>query len=219
MPARDSKSGYFLSFEGGEGTGKSSQVARLEQRLQQAGCSTLATREPGGTDIGAKIRDILLHESEESRRLSPMSEALLFGLDRFEHLERVIQPALQQGKWVLCDRFADSTLAYQGYALKGGIEKIKTLNQLVVGEGWPDLTFIFDMPVETALERMQARNSEASHYDKKNKEFHENIRNAFLQIAKDESERCVVVNAQASIEEVATRIEAICQERLGVVFP
>ncbi|MCY4037953.1 MAG: dTMP kinase [Hyphomicrobiales bacterium] len=211
--------GYFLSFEGGEGTGKSTQVERLHRRLGKSDIASRTTREPGGTKAGRQVREVLLHTNDESMRLSPMSEALLFGLDRLEHLEKVIRPALGEGRWVLCDRFADSTLAYQGYALGGDIKDIKALNALVVGKTQPDLTFVLDVAAEKSLERVRARDGELSYYDGKMIEFHEKIRAAFLAIAKDDPERCVVIDADAPEEKVAERIEAICQERLGVKFP
>ena len=210
--------GYFLSFEGGEGTGKSTQVGLLQHRLGESGVAGVITREPGGTEVGRRVREILLHTKDESMRLSPMSEALLFGLDRFEHLEKIIRPALKEGKWVLSDRFADSTLAYQGYALGGDIKGIEELNTLVVGKTQPDLTFILDTTTEKSLTRLHARNEESSYYEDKMIEFHEKIRAAFLTIAKNNPERCVVIDADAPIEKIAVRIETICQERLGVEF-
>ena len=210
--------GYFLSFEGGEGTGKSTQVNLLRQRLEEAGVASVATREPGGTEVGRQVREVLLHTKDESMRLSSMSEALLFGLDRFEHLEKVIRPALGEGRWVLCDRFADSTLAYQGYALGGDIKDIEALNALVIGKTQPDLTFMLDIAAEKSLARAHARNEESSYYDDRMIEFHEKIRAAFLAIAKDNPERCVVIDADAPVEKVATCIEIVCQKRLGVKF-
>lgn len=211
--------GYFISFEGGEGTGKSTQVALLQGRLEEAKISSMATCEPGGTNIGKQIREILLHTMDDSRRLSPMSESLLFGFDRFEHLQQVIRPALAEGKWVLCDRFADSTLAYQGYALGGNIAEIKTLNALVLGETLPDLTFVLDIAVEKSLARARTRNEEFSYYDDKTIEFHEKIRAAFLEIAGNNADRCVVIDSDASVQKVAEHIDATIRERLSVVFP
>ena len=211
--------GYFISFEGGEGTGKSTQVALLQGRLEEAEISSIATCEPGGTNIGKQIREILLHTMDDSRRLSTMSESLLFGFDRFEHLQQVIRPALTEGKWVLCDRFADSTLAYQGYALGGNIAEIKTLNALVLGETLPDLTFVLDIAVEKSLARARARNEEFSYYDDKTIEFHEKIRAAFLEIARNNADRCVVIDSDASVQKVAEHIDATIRERLSIVFP
>ena len=210
--------GYFLSFEGGEGPGKSTQVSLLQRRFEGLGVASVTTREPGGTEIGRQVRKVLLHTKDESMRLSPMSEALLFGLDRFEHLEKVIRPALEEGRWVLCDRFADSTLAYQGYALGGDIKGIEVLNALVIGKAQPDLTFVLDIAAEKSLARVHTRNEESSYYEDKMIEFHEKIRAAFLAIAKDNPKRCVVINADAPVEKVAECIETICQERLGVEF-
>lgn len=211
--------GYFLSFEGGEGTGKSTHVNLLQRRLGELDIVSMTTREPGGTEIGKHVREILLHTKDESMRLSPMSEALLFGLDRFEHLQKVIRPALEKGRWVLCDRFADSTLAYQGYVLGGDIKDIKALDALVVGKAQPDLTFVLDIAAEKSLARAHERNDESSYYDDKRLEFHEKIRAAFLAIARDNPERCTVIDADAPVEKVAMRIETICRERLGIEFP
>ncbi|MCY4048292.1 MAG: dTMP kinase [Hyphomicrobiales bacterium] len=210
--------GYFLSFEGGEGTGKSTQVNLLRHRLEELDIASMTTREPGGTEIGRHVREILLHTKDESMRLSPMSEALLFGLDRFEHLQKVIRPALEKGKWVLCDRFADSTLAYQGYVLGGDVRDIEALNALVVGKTQPDLTFVLDIAAEKSLARAHERHEESSYYDDKIIEFHEKIRAAFLAIAKDNPERCIVIDTDAPVEKVAMRIETTCRERLGVEF-
>lgn len=214
----EGRRGYLLSFEGGEGTGKSTQVNLLQRRLEELGVASMMTREPGGTEIGRHVREILLHTKDESMRLSPMSEALLFGLDRFEHLQGVIRPALEKGRWVLCDRFADSTLAYQGYVLGGDIKDIEVLNALIVGKVQPDLTFVLDIVAEKSLARAHERREETSYYEDKMLEFHEKIRAAFLTIAKNNPERCVVIDADAPVEKVAMHIETICRERLGMEF-
>ena len=214
------RSNAFITFEGGEGTGKSTQLERLRQRLQKAGHEVLATREPGGTEIGKRIRQLLLHGLDgDDRRLSPLGEALLYSLDRAEHLRGVVQPALQAGKHVLCDRFADSTLAYQGCAAQGGRERIMALNRLVVAETWPDLTFMLDAPVQAALARTRERGGESSWYDRREIAFHESLRQAFLQIAADNPARCVVIKADAGIGQVGEQIEQACRERLGVSLP
>ena len=215
-----SRANAFITFEGGEGTGKTTQLARLQQRLQKAGHEVLATREPGGTEIGRRIRKLLLHGlDEEARRLSSLGEALLYSLDRAEHLQSVVRPALQAGKHVLCDRFADSTLAYQGHAAAGESERIAALNRLVVADTWPDLTFVLDVPVQAALARTRERGGESSWYDKREIAFHETLRRAFLQIAADNPSRCVLIKADDAVEQVAERIGASCQERLGVSLP
>ena len=212
------RSHAFITFEGGEGAGKTTQLARLQRRLEQAGCKVLATREPGGTPMGARIREMLLHGLDADQRLSSFGEALLYSLDRVEHLEQIVRPALQAGKYVLCDRFADSTLAYQGHAA-GEQAKIEALNRLVVDETWPDLTFILDVPVPAALARAQARSQKASWYDRREAAFHETLRQAFRQIAADNPARCALIQADAGVEEVGRQVEQICRQRLGVALP
>ena len=213
------RSHAFITFEGGEGAGKTTQLARLQRRLEEAGCKVVATREPGGTPVGARVREMLLHGLDESQRLSSLGEALLYSLDRAEHLEQIVRPALQAGKYVLCDRFADSTLAYQGHAAAGEQAKIEALNRLVVGETWPDLTFILDVPVPAALARARARSQKASWYDQREAAFHETLRQAFRQIAADNPSRCALIEADAGVEQVGRQIEQICRRRLGVSFP
>lgn len=228
--------GYFLSFEGGEGTGKTTQTDRLQRRLREANYQVVSTREPGGTEIGARLLEVLLHGSapgkfsssaeredrksdlEASQRPHPMGEALLYSFDRVEHLEKVVRPALQAGKFVLCDRFADSTLAYQGYAQGVDIETITALIHLVVGETWPDLTFVLDMAARHSLARAHERGEELSYFERKKLEFHEGLRHAYLQIARDESHRCVVIDADRPVDQVSGEIEKICQDRLGIVW-
>lgn len=230
------RAGWFLSFEGGEGTGKTTQICRLRRRLQEAEYQVVVTREPGGTEIGRRIRKILLTaiependmpsialEEEQTvlenfQRPHALSEALLFSFDRLEHLQGVIRPALQAGKHVLCDRFADSTLAYQGYAQGKDIEKIAALNKLVVGETWPDLTFVFDLSEKICLERAHGRGEAVSYFEKKKLGFHQELRRAFLQIARDESHRCVVIDAERSIDQISRDIAKICHDRLGMAL-
>ena len=178
----------------------------------------LATREPGGTEIGAHLRRILLYETDATRQLSPLSEALLFSLDRVEHLQQIVRPALRAGKHVLCDRFADSTLAYQGQAAPRQRETIEALNRMVVGETWPDVTFILDVPASVSLARARRRGDVESCFEKRDITFHEGLRQAFLQIATNNPHRCVVVDAGESVENIARQIEEICRRRLGL-FP
>lgn len=249
--------GYFLSFEGGEGVGKSTQTELLCRRLTQAGHPVTMTREPGGTAVGERVREILLYgasrrwgmdlvcadldkdanwenedwSASDRPNLAPFSEALLYGMDRAEHIRSVIRPALADGRMVLCDRFADSTLAYQGYAAADGdgragegaqeaeCERIAALNRLVVGEDWPDITFILDMPAPTALERVATRKGEFSWYDRRPTDFHERLRRAFLRIAEENPRRCVVVEAAADPQAVAERIASACRERLSLELP
>jgi len=190
--------GKFITFEGGEGAGKSTQVRRLCAALADRGIETIATREPGGAPAAEEIRSLLV--SGPPDRWMPLSEALLLNAARAEHLERLIRPALAEGRWVISDRFADSTIAYQGYAQKLGIRVTRTLEDLVVGDTRPDLTFMLDVAVDDGLSRAAAREMRdaagETRYERFSPHFHHALRQAFLDIAQAEPERCVVIDAQ-----------------------
>jgi dTMP kinase len=197
-------SGKFITFEGGEGAGKSTQIKRLAARLEGAGHAVVLTREPGGTPMAEDIRKVLLAGLAE--HLGPDGEAVLFAAARAEHVERVIRPALRAGKWVLSDRFFDSTHVYQGGA---GAEKgtLDALDRLAVGRTRPDLTIVLDLPMETGLARAARRaeksGGSADRFERDEIEEHEARRQAFLQIAKAEPERVVVIDA-AQTEDAAS---------------
>jgi dTMP kinase len=186
--------GIFVTFEGGEGAGKSTQLGLLAARLSAAGVGVVETREPGGP-----IRSLLV---QGDRMWTPMGEALLHFAARAEHLEETIRPALEEGSWVLCDRFGDSTMAYQGYGQGLGRGAIETLYKLVVGDLRPDLTLILDIPVTVGLDRALRRDIAETRYERMGREFHETLRNAFRDIARREPKRCRLIDAHRSVEEI-----------------
>jgi dTMP kinase len=197
--------GRFITFEGGEGVGKSTQVRRLADRLRDRG-EVVVTREPGGSPGAEAIRALLVSGPVE--RWSPISETLLMYAARRDHIERVIAPALARGAWVICDRFYDSSRAYQGAAGGAPAGLLRALEAEVVGEVIPDLTLILDLPVKTGLARASRRGQDEGRFEAKGAEFHERLRAAFLEIAAAEPERCRVIDADAGIDAVTARINA-----------
>ena len=206
--------GKFITLEGGEGGGKSTQISRLKQALENAGLTVIATREPGGTPAGERIRTLLVEGEPGS--LSPISEALLNFAQRAEHLERVIKPALARGAWVISDRFADSTMAYQGYGHRLGRKPVEALYKLVCGSFRPHLTLILDVPVELGLERAASRRGNETRYERMDVTFHQRLRKGFLDIARREKKRCVLVDASEPIEAVTTAVLAAVTRRLKI---
>ena len=205
--------GRFITLEGGEGTGKSTQALRLAERLAASGREVLATREPGGSEGAEVLRGLLLQGGED--RWSPLSETLLMYAARRDHLEKTIRPALARGAWVICDRFLDSTRAYQGAG--GGAPEglIAALERHVVGDDLPDLTLVMDLPVETGLERAGARTA-LDRIEARDDGFHQRLRAAFLEIAAAEPQRCFLIDAAPPPDEVSASIWAAVQARLGV---
>lgn len=208
--------GCFITFEGGEGAGKSTQIERLRTRLEQLGQPVLVTREPGGSPHAEEVRAFIL--GGHAKHLGPFAEALLFAAARIDHLDKTIKPALRSGTHVLCDRFADSTRAYQGSVGnldKGLIDQLETVTLRGVK---PDLTFILDLPAETGLARAGARQAGkgegADRFEKEDLSFHQSLRQAYLAIARAEPRRCVVINADQDPGEVETAIWAALRERL-----
>jgi dTMP kinase len=210
--------GSFITLEGGEGAGKSTQVKRLARRLEQSGIETVTTREPGGAPSAEVIRSLLVEG--EPGRWRPATEALLHFAARHEHLHATLLPALDRGAWVVCDRFADSTMAYQGYGLGLGRDMIETLYGLAVGDIRPDFTLILDLPVEAGLARAKARMAEGNgaedRYERMDHAFHERLRAAFLDIAKREPARCHVVDAAQDVDAVSDAIWAATRRRFGL---
>ena len=209
------KSNFFITFEGGEGAGKSTQAKLLAGFLSEQGISSILTREPGGSAGAEEIRNLAV--KGDVARWDAMTEALLMFAARRDHLIKTIWPALQEGKTVICDRFADSTMAYQGfgYADRGlGQRTVEQLYQIVVGDFKPDLTIILDMPVEAGVERAVKRDANVNRYEKMGLDFHRNLRNAFLEIEKKEPQRCVVIDANRTIEEIAADIKSVVRTRL-----
>jgi len=209
MPER----GRFLTFEGGEGAGKSTQIARLAASLRQKGLSILTTREPGGSPGAESIRTLLV--TGTTGRWDAISEALLNFAARRDHLVTTIWPALQRGEWVLCDRFADSTVAYQGYGGKMSISAIRRLYTVAVGDFAPDITLVLDVPVLVGLGRAIERGGGEDRYEQMDRDFHERLRMGFLAIARREPKRCVVIDGTASADDVQVAILDAVLSRLG----
>ena len=207
--------GRFISIEGGEGVGKSTQAALLVAALERAGVAARGTREPGGSPGGEAIRRLLLEG--EGERWDAISEALLLVAARADHVARVVAPALAQGVWVVSDRFADSTLAYQGYGKGVALDTLAALHRLALGDFMPDLTVILDLPVATGLARAAAR-SAGDRFEGLDRNFHERLRQAFQQIAADNPTRCVLVDASGDAHIAHQAVLAAVEHRLGVVF-
>jgi dTMP kinase len=205
--------GRFITFEGGEGAGKSTQLKRLVTRLEAAGREVVATREPGGSPGAESIRELVLKGSAD--RWSSVTETLLMYAARRDHIERVIRPALARGAWVVCDRFADSTRAYQGAGGGAPLDLIGRLEAAVVAQTRPDLTLVFDLPVEAGLERALGRDL-LDRFESMDHGFHERLRAAFLDIATRDPGRCTVIDASGSIETVAAAAWSSVRERLAV---
>jgi dTMP kinase len=206
--------GKFITFEGGEGTGKSTQAAMLVQRLESLGVPVKLTREPGGSPGAEIIRHVLL--SGAVKPLGTEVEAMLFAAARDDHVQCTIRPALESGKWVICDRFADSTRVYQG--ILGNVDQriIKVLERVSIGDVAPDLTVILDVPVSLGIERARERRgaAEPDRFEAESAEFHQQLRDGFLSIAAKEPDRCVVIDARPAKEEVANAIWGTVQSRL-----
>jgi dTMP kinase len=203
--------GKFITVEGIEGAGKSSNLDFIRGLLEQAGQQVLFTREPGGTPLGEEIRDLLLGHKHTG--MGDDTELLLMFAARAEHLEQKIRPALEAGIWVLCDRFTDASYAYQGGGRGVDLERIRALENWTQGDLRPDLTLLLDLPVETGLERAGKR-SDPDRFEKEAARFFESVRNAYLEIAWNEVERVKVVDASPALEEVQARIAEILHSTL-----
>ena len=206
--------GKFITFEGGEGTGKSTQAAMLAMRLEALGLGVLLTREPGGSPGAEIIRHVLL--SGAAKPLGPDAEAMLFAAAREDHVRCAIEPALAAGKWVVCDRFADLTRVYQGTLGAVDLRLIKGLERVSIGDLVPDLTLILDTPVEVTMERMALRrgDAKADRFEAEGVQFHQKLREAFLAVAAAEPQRCVVIDTNAPRKTVAKLIWDTVQSRL-----
>ena len=204
--------GRFITFEGGEGTGKSTQATRLVDWLRARDLEVVQTREPGGSTGAEDIRNIALNG--DPGRWSPMTETLLMFAARSDHLEKTIRPALEAGRWVVCDRFADSSRAYQGVGGGAPAAFIEALDAAIVGRTQPDLTVIFDLPVSVGLERAFGRGLFETRFESKGLDFHERLRAGFLDIAARNPERCVIIDAEGDQDTVEARIRAVVRARL-----
>lgn len=210
--------GHFISFEGGEGAGKSTQVRLLSERLVSFGYQTLLTREPGGSPLGEKIRRFLLEG--KVKNYGPVAETLLFYTARLDHLNSLILPSLEKGIWVICDRFADSSRAYQGAASGVADGVFDALDRIVVEDNQPELTIIIDLPVDVAQRRVTARqkleSGEVDRFEAEDEQFHERLRAGFLKIAAANSSRCVIIDGNQSRDAVAELVWQTVVERFGL---
>lgn len=204
--------GYFITFEGGEGVGKTTQIKQLVSHLQAEGKDVVLTREPGGTKCAEAIRD-LIFSTEYDGKWSPQAETLMMFAARAMHIKDVIKPAIDAGKIVICDRFIDSTCVYQGALNHVSADLINQLETHIIGNYAPNLTLILDMPADIAMERVQSRGAENNN-DRGNLEFYQKLRDGFLNIAKQNGERCVVVDANREVDVIAKDIQNIIAERL-----
>jgi dTMP kinase len=211
---RPSGRGKFISFEGGEGSGKSTQIKLLAQRLEAAKLRAIVTREPGGSPGAEIIRHLVL--SGMGKLLGPEAETLLFAAARDDHVHTVIEPALTQGTWVLCDRFSDSTRAYQGRLGNVPAGVLNAMQRVTIGDLKPDLTIILDVPVEVGLKRAAARRGDGApdRFEAEDIRFHQELRDAFRQIAAEEPDRCVLIDATQSPDAVAAEVWTALRDHL-----
>ena len=205
--------GRFISFEGGEGAGKSTQARMLRGQLESRGRSVLLTREPGGSPGAEEIRKLLVEGEPE--RWTPLAETLLFLAARADHVARVIEPALRNGSWVISDRFADSTFVYQGIARGLGIEAVRRLQQAALGGFAPDLTIILDIDPSAGLMRAGRRGEGENRFERFDDGFHAKLRAGFLSIAADEPARCAVIEGSRDVEMIAADVWRTVSERLS----
>jgi len=205
--------GRFITFEGGEGSGKSTQIKLLAENLHARSVRTLLTREPGGSPGAEIVRHLVL--SGVGKILGASGEALLFAAARDDHVHNVIAPALEQGQWVLCDRFTDSTRVYQGKLGSADINLIRAMERVTIGELKPDLTIILDVPAEVGLARAAARRGQQApdRFEAEDMNFHRRLRDAYRQVAADEPERCTLVDAAQDIEAIAQRVWSVVASR------
>jgi dTMP kinase len=206
--------GRFITFEGGEGSGKSTQITKLAERLNAAKLRNIVTREPGGSPGAEIMRHLVL--SGMGKLLGPDAESLLFAAARDDHVRTVIQPALNQGTWVLCDRFSDSTRAYQGRLGNVLPGVLNALQRVTIGDLKPDLTIILDLPVEVGLKRAAVRRGAGApdRFEAEDLKFHEELRDAYRQIAAEDPQRCVLIDAAADPDTVAGRVWTTLRDHL-----
>ena len=203
--------GKFITVEGGEGAGKSSNLTFIQSLIEDAGIEVVFTREPGGTQLGEELRELLLGHKHTG--MSDDTELMLMFAARSEHLHQKIIPALEQGKWVLCDRFTDATYAYQGGGRQIDKQRIAQLENWVQGDLRPNLTLLLDLPVETGLARAKSR-SEPDRFESEKIQFFENVRNAYLEIAHSQPDRVKIIDASQTLENVQKQIESLMQDYL-----
>lgn len=210
-------SGKFITFEGPEGSGKSTQIRRLAEKLEAQGIEVLCTREPGGTATGEAIRNILQHDVIDEP-LGERAELLLFTASRAQLMDRIILPSLEKGQWVLCDRFIDSTLAYQGFARGMDIDTLDRINAFAIDERKPDLTVLLDLDIECGFARLEERYSESadSHdrFEREARDFHHRVRDGYHKLAAREPERFRIINSDRPMDEVSADVWNAVQEAL-----
>ena len=204
------KKGCFITFEGADGCGKTTQIELLDKFLKEKGLKTLMTLEPGATDLGKNLRQILLHYEKP---VSDEAEMFMYLADRAQHAQMIIKPALEDKKIVLCDRYTDSTVAYQGYGREGDIEQINILNKIATKGLKSDLTILFDVESEVAQSRL---GKTKDRLESQGMEFHKKVRNGYLELAKQEPQRFKVIDANKSINEVWHDVKKIVEELLGL---
>ena len=198
--------GLFITFEGGDGCGKSTQLELVKKYLEERGFKTLTTREPGSIGLGQKLREVLLHYDGD---VAPRAEAFLFLADRAQHIAKIVKPAVNDGVIVLCDRHTDSSVAYQGYGRGEDIEQINMLNKLATQGIKPDLTLLFDVSTEVAQTRV---GNEKDRMESAGIEFHKKVRQGYLEIAKKEPQRIKVIDSNVTIEEVFAQVKKVIDE-------
>jgi len=211
----------FITFEGIEGCGKTTQVERLVKRLYREGVQLIRTFEPGGTEIGETIRRLLLDSHNKS--IAPLTELILYIADRAQHIEEVIKPALYEGKWVICDRFFDATVAYQGSGRGQDMELIKILNERVTRGIRPDITFLLDCPVEMGLQRAIRRNKalfrdDQDRFEREDMNFHSSVRKGYLNLAQSDKKRFIIIDASLDEDEVERHIYKVLQQFVDEVI-
>lgn len=210
----------FITFEGGDGTGKTTQIQTLEKYFRELKRSCVTTREPGGTELGKLIRKVLLEVGDSE--IATSTELFLYLADRSQHVKEIIRPAIDSGNMVLCDRFTDSTLAYQGYGRGIDLNWLRRLNETAGAGICPDMTFLFDCPVEIGLARTAQRRAQSAidrpqedRFEREQLEFHERVRQGFLDLARTEPHRFRVIDASATVDQVAKRIREIIDREVA----
>lgn len=216
MSGAGTERGRFITLEGPEGSGKSTAARHLAEWLRDRGVSTVLTHEPGGTPLGEEVRRIVLHTRGMSDDLDPRADALLYAAGRAQHVARVIRPALERGEWVVCARFADSSLAYQGAGYGNDMTEMRRLQEFATGGVWPDLTLLIDVPVAVGLDRTRRRAEWNRFENTEQLAFFEQVRDAYLALAADEPDRFEIVDGSGSVEDADAAIREVVERRLGV---
>ena len=208
-----SQNSLLITFEGGEGSGKTTQSQILYNALKEKGFEVIKTREPGGTKFAEIIREILVQG--ESNKINNISELLLFAAARADHVQKVIKECLKDNKIVICDRFTDSTLAYQGYAGNLDLDLVKKVNRISIGEISPDLTFVFDIDPTLGIERALGENNKETRFEEKDIMYHKKIRDGYIDIARDNPDRCVVIDGTNGIEQISKSILELTLDKIN----